>query len=117
MSLSSKSEVKILLMEPLPPINKVFSCVIQEENQREIFIGSMIPNTAAMMTKSAPSAPPQQNRFIKQFNRMDRPTCTHCGVAGHTIDKCYKLNGHPLDLSSQEDYLHQVPIQFFRILK
>jgi hypothetical protein len=117
MSLSSKSEVKILLMEPLPPINKVFSCVIQEENQREIFIGSMIPNTAAMMTKSAPSAPPQQNRFIKQFNRMDRPMCTHCGVAGHTIDKCYKLNGHPLDLSSQEDYLHQVPIQFFRILK
>ena len=26
----------------------------------------------------------------------DRPICTHCGVAGHTIDKCYKLHGYPL---------------------
>jgi hypothetical protein len=38
-------------MKPLPSINKVFSLVIQEESQRAIFIGSMIPNTAAMMTK------------------------------------------------------------------
>jgi hypothetical protein len=41
----------ILLMEPLPPINKVFSFVIQEESQRAFFIGSMISNTVAMMTK------------------------------------------------------------------
>jgi hypothetical protein len=22
--------------------------------------------------------------------------CTHCGMAGHTVDKCYKLHGFPL---------------------
>ena len=32
----SKIRGQILLTEPLPPINKVFSLVIQEENQREI---------------------------------------------------------------------------------
>jgi hypothetical protein len=51
---------QILLMEPLPPINKVFSLVIQEENQRKIFMGPMIPNIAEMMTKSTSSVPSHQ---------------------------------------------------------
>ncbi|KAJ1413267.1 hypothetical protein SESBI_19813 [Sesbania bispinosa] len=25
----------------------------------------------------------------------DRPLCSHCGILGHTIDKCYKLHGYP----------------------
>ncbi|KAK0571015.1 hypothetical protein LWI29_009851 [Acer saccharum] len=28
--------------------------------------------------------------------RNDRPSCKHCGVLGHTMDKCYKLHGYPL---------------------
>jgi hypothetical protein len=86
-------------MEPLPPINKVFSLVIQEESQMEIFIGSMIPNIAAMMTKFVPlqqSVSPQQNRYVRQFSRKEKPMCTHCGMAGHIVDKCYKLHGFPL---------------------
>ncbi|KAI9169891.1 hypothetical protein LWI28_019167 [Acer negundo] len=27
--------------------------------------------------------------------KRDRPVCTHCGVLGHTIEKCYKLHGYP----------------------
>jgi hypothetical protein len=58
----------------------------------------MIPNTAAMMTKFVPpqqSASPQQNRYVRQFSRKEKPMCTHCGMAGHTVDKCYKLHGFP----------------------
>lgn len=25
----------------------------------------------------------------------DQPLCTHCGILGHTKDKCYKLHGYP----------------------
>ncbi|XP_059446664.1 uncharacterized protein LOC132178232 [Corylus avellana] len=83
---------QILLMDPLPPINKVFSLVVQEESQRQIFIGSMTSNPADLITKSVPT---QQNRFPKQMTRRDKPVCTHCGISGHTIDKCYKLHGFP----------------------
>lgn len=24
-----------------------------------------------------------------------RPTCTHYGFIGHTVDKCYKKHGYP----------------------
>ncbi|KAF9673562.1 hypothetical protein SADUNF_Sadunf10G0037000 [Salix dunnii] len=27
--------------------------------------------------------------------RKDRPTCSHCGISGHTVDKCYKVHGFP----------------------
>ena len=27
--------------------------------------------------------------------RHERPICTHCGLTGHTIDRCYKLHGFP----------------------
>ncbi|CAL9217116.1 unnamed protein product [Arabidopsis halleri] len=27
--------------------------------------------------------------------RAPRPLCTHCGLSGHVIQKCYKLHGYP----------------------
>ena len=27
--------------------------------------------------------------------KKERSLCTHCGLHGHTIDKCYKLHIHP----------------------
>jgi hypothetical protein len=46
---------QILLINPLPSINKVFSLVLQEERQREISssIGSLNHETATMMTKTS----------------------------------------------------------------
>uniref|UniRef100_A0A6N2MET4 Malectin-like domain-containing protein n=1 Tax=Salix viminalis TaxID=40686 RepID=A0A6N2MET4_SALVM len=49
-------------------------------------------------TSSKPKLP-QQNRFVRQpfqhNTRKDRPICTHCGLLGHTVEKCYKLHGYP----------------------
>jgi hypothetical protein len=83
---------QILLMDPLPSINKVFSLVVQEESQRQIFIRSINPNPASLITKSVPT---QQNRFPRQMIRKEKPVCTHCGITGHIVDKCYKLHGFP----------------------
>jgi hypothetical protein len=41
-----------LLTDPLPPLNKVFSLIIQEEKQREMTISSMSHESAALLTKS-----------------------------------------------------------------
>uniref|UniRef100_A0A2N9GTP1 Reverse transcriptase Ty1/copia-type domain-containing protein n=1 Tax=Fagus sylvatica TaxID=28930 RepID=A0A2N9GTP1_FAGSY len=31
----------------------------------------------------------------KVFKKRDKPTCSHCGLVGHTMEKCYKLHGYP----------------------
>jgi len=85
---------QILLIDHLPPINKVFSLVIQEERQRELCASfSFLHDTAALLTKTDPSSSnsyPKQSHFCKP-----RPLCSHCGLLGHTIEKCYKLHGYP----------------------
>ena len=30
-----------------------------------------------------------------QFQKRERPLCSHCGIIGRTVDKCYKLHGYP----------------------
>ncbi|KAJ1380432.1 Zinc finger, CCHC-type superfamily [Sesbania bispinosa] len=37
------------------------------------------------------------NKFDSKSKNVkkDRPTCTHCGLLGHTVDKCYKIHGYP----------------------
>jgi hypothetical protein len=105
----SAVRAQILLMDPLPPINKVFSLIIQEEKQREICVNSFSHDTSsALMTKSVPAPPTPIHeptafmtrttpgpRFSKPNFRKDRPMCSHCGLTGHTIAKCYKVHGYP----------------------
>jgi hypothetical protein len=93
----SYSQVRgqILLIDPLPSINKVFSLVIQEERQRMISSSSLSfnQNTTALFTKTV-----SPTRFAgnKSFHiRKDRPICSHCGISGHTVEKCYRIHGFP----------------------
>jgi hypothetical protein len=86
---------QILLIDPLPSINKVFSLVIQEERQREISVHPVQVETAALMTRASSQYQNQQHHNGKSSFRKDRPLCTHCGLLGHTMEKCYKLHGYP----------------------
>ena len=45
---------------------------------------------AVYMNKSSP-----RPRFFKQNYKKDCPMCSHCGVAGHTVEKCYRVHGFP----------------------
>ena len=66
--------------------SKVFALVVQEERQRTITHG--IPSLSEIApVANAVSAPAKQRR--------EKPICSHCGVQGHTIHKCYKIHGYP----------------------
>ena len=91
----SQTRSQILMMEPLPSISKVFSLVVQEERQRQINSGSsLLPGSIAIAESSSPASISATN--FTQKTKRDRPLCTHCGIQGHTVDKCYKLHGYPL---------------------
>jgi hypothetical protein len=44
---------QILLIDPLPSINKVFSLIVQKERQRAISVNPVQVETAALMTKTS----------------------------------------------------------------
>ena len=80
----SQVKTQILLMDPLPSVNKAHSLFIQEEMQRFVTNPVRVESTA-LATKSSGN----------NFKGKERTVCTHCGKMGHTMDKCYKLHGFP----------------------
>jgi hypothetical protein len=94
---------QILMIDPLPGINKVFSLVIQEERQREVAlsysnnltmpVAMPVEAPVALVSKTDMSS---QGKVYRQPNfRRERPTCTHCGLLGHVVEKCFKIHGYP----------------------
>lgn len=110
---------QILLLDPLPLINKVFAMIIQEERQRTIGSQTTNPissNELAFAVNNANNRSDHNsrglantrgafysrgaNRGASTTNRFsnkprDRPFCTVCQMHGHTIDTCYKIHGYP----------------------
>ena len=91
-----------MLMDPLPPINKVFALISQEENQRKVGsstpIISAVPNSTSAVAFVARSNDTDNSKRVKVVGRgqqKGRPFCTHCKKHGHSIERCYKLHGYP----------------------
>ena len=86
---------QILLIDPLPSINKVFSLIIQEERQRMISSSSVSfnQNTTALLARTVPPTHFVGNK--SSYPRKDRSICSHCGIHGHTVEKCYRIHGFP----------------------
>ncbi|XP_075645486.1 uncharacterized protein LOC142616544 [Castanea sativa] len=103
----SYSQIKgqILLMEPLPTINKVYSLLIQEERQRSVGLGNYvhIESTTLAVKGSNVNSNPNFPGFFGNFGASggknskgrDKPICTHYGKLGHVMEKCFKLHGFP----------------------
>ena len=103
----SYSHIKrqILLMEPLPTINKVYSLLIQEERKRSVGLGNYVHIESTTLAVKGSNVNFNSNfpGFFgnssvyggKNSKGKDRPICTHCGKLGHVMEKCFKLHGFP----------------------
>ncbi|XP_075081987.1 uncharacterized protein LOC142166492 [Nicotiana tabacum] len=89
----------ILMLSSLPTVNQAYSLLIQDETQREIYIGVHSVESAFMAS---------QQQFHSQKNREGKFKGTlnanksnmffnYCKKLGHTIDKCYRIVGFPPD--------------------
>ncbi|XP_035547144.1 uncharacterized protein LOC118348776 [Juglans regia] len=116
----SNTRDQIMLLEPLPPLNRVFSMVQQQERQHQVISTSAPSDLMAMMakpnyfttkhnTKSSNSTSPKGNRpycshckipghlleNCVKIGNAEAPVCSHCHMTGHHVEKCYKLHGYP----------------------
>ncbi|XP_010544634.1 PREDICTED: uncharacterized protein LOC104817234 [Tarenaya hassleriana] len=85
---------QITMMDPMPDIQRVYNLVIQQEQQR--LVKSSIPSEAVVFQSSV-SPPDAKVAAVSgnSFKPRQHPLCTHCGLYGHTVQKCYKLHGYP----------------------
>ncbi|XP_068650569.1 uncharacterized protein [Aristolochia californica] len=93
---------QLLLIDPMSPINRVFSLIVQEERQRKT------THTSDSNTHNTPTG-------TMAFANNNKFHCNHCKRDGHTIDHCYKLHGYPSGSKSKtKNYsnavVHQVSI-------
>lgn len=72
---------QILAMDPFPSIERVFALVLQDEQHRSVTAMTSNESQVAFAVKQ------QSNNSKASGNgEKERPTCTHCGLIGHTMD-------------------------------
>ena len=84
---------QILLIDPIPSVDKVYSLLVQDERQRLVGHSNNGPfvESTALATKTM-----NFGSNSKTFKKgKERPTRSHCGLLGHTVEKCYKIHGYP----------------------
>lgn len=93
---------QLLLSDPLPPINKVFSLVSQEERQRTVAFpsgSSLDPSMNAAFaintSSSSNTVSHHESNGKSKIQRKELPYFTKCQINGHTVETCYKIHGYP----------------------
>ena len=113
---------QVLVMDPLPSVNRAYSMVLRVEKQREVHM--MYPETsdhAAMMVRGLNTRNDGHTRngsgrgnwtgkpnfgrgnyaggkgTSRRYGNIDKELlhCDHCGMNGHTKEGCFKLIGFP----------------------
>jgi len=77
----SNVQSHVMLMDPLPPISKIFSYVVQQERQ---LLGNVNSDTKETL-----------------INAVNTSSCTHCGCPGHTKASCYRIHGFPSSIDNK----------------
>ncbi|XP_040962329.1 uncharacterized protein [Gossypium hirsutum] len=78
---------QIMLIHPLPSLNKAFSMVMQQERQ-------LTPVSYQVFTSNIVRQP-SSARKPQNKSSVDSRQCTYCGGSSHRIDTCYKKHGYP----------------------
>lgn len=88
---------QIIIMSPLPSLDKTYSLVLQEERQR-LACSVVLPNLDISALAAC------QNSSNKR-DKLDF-TYTHYGKSRHTREKCFRLIGFPQNFKFAESKLN-----------
>jgi len=96
---------QILLLDPLPTVNKAYSMIQRVERQRHVTHTTAVSREVAACIKAAPSdsgdlenvtALDAKGRGRKDMRKSKfTKVCEYCQKPGHERDQCFKLIGYP----------------------
>ncbi|XP_058746593.1 uncharacterized protein LOC131619522 [Vicia villosa] len=109
---------QVLLMDPLPQINKVLSMVMQQERKISgtLFTSNIVVEEGESMinvvdgTKQSFGRGRGNGHSYAGRGRGNLKVCTYCGKTGHIIDNCYKKHGYPPSFGRGNSYANQVEV-------
>ncbi|MCH84099.1 integrase catalytic region, partial [Trifolium medium] len=85
-------KTQVLLMDPLPPLNKVYSLVVQEENNHPPV--AIVEDSTSLINAAQRSL----NRGKSAYNgggKNNSKYCTFCHRNNHVVEFCYAKHGYP----------------------
>ncbi|GAU22921.1 hypothetical protein TSUD_326940 [Trifolium subterraneum] len=97
---------QILLMDPLPSINKIFSMVIQHERQFVAINGDLLVDESKAIVNASDSrrsygrgrgysSSHGRGSGFSTNSGSKKRICTFCGKDNHIVDNCYRKYGFP----------------------
>ncbi|CAL0299836.1 unnamed protein product [Lupinus luteus] len=108
---------QIMLMDPLPTINKAFSLLTQQErhihshyNEPKVLMNANADSTNEFSSnrgrgrgrpfhnlagRGSYNQGRSGNNFTRTSGGRSSKMCTYCNKTGHTVDQCYKKHGFP----------------------
>jgi hypothetical protein len=84
-------KTQVLLMDPLPPLNKVYSLVIQEESNHK-FVPDLDDSPSLI---NAAYKGNNEGKGVASTPKNPPRVSTFCNRTGHTVEFCYQKHGHP----------------------
>jgi len=88
-------KTQILLMEPLPGINKVFSLALHQERQERTFSDAVVIESKIMTNNASQSSKKRNISGWKGNGRGRGKQCSFCNKMNLTADECYSKHGYP----------------------
>ena len=92
----------VLMQQPLPKLPAVFRLFEQEERHQEIAHISTNNESLACLadtTKQSYASRLMSGNKNSSNNanakRNSKYFCTHCKIPGHSVERCFKINGYP----------------------
>lgn len=87
----SPARSNILMITPLPSVSLAYSLIMQDEKQRKVAVNSHFSGNSVSFLATNHSSTPQNDLRSKKL------VCSHCKKPGHSIDKCYRIIGFPVE--------------------
>ncbi|XP_015167795.1 uncharacterized protein [Solanum tuberosum] len=99
---------QIMMTNPIPSLNKAYSMVISEESHRSlgkaVHVGESMDGTTLFSNRNKITGNQRSpGGSYKDVENNFKPRkksdfyCDHCGMRGHTIERCWKVHGYPSD--------------------
>lgn len=90
---------QILVMDPLPSVNKAYSMILRVEKQRQVNMGvrEMIGNSAMLLKAQEYRKQVNYKGTVKKRIPLDKKQlyCDHFDKPGHQRETCFKIHGFP----------------------
>lgn len=116
----SMVRANILMMVPLPSLAQAYRMIAQEETHKDFYQTENQNDTLAFVAdkrnfqnksqtyNSSAGFQRQNSNFPpRKFNQNQKPAnnyyCTHCKIAGHSIERCFKIHGFPPGFKGNRD--------------